>query len=204
MYNDLSQTEEQFEVECSEEINQIKKKIETENEVSTLKDLVDNSREQLEEFRASSQKLASQIEIHHKDATNRSRKLDLSVKQMEEEIHEMRAEVQTNQDILKHKRMKHQGTPDKNQERELIHGMKSLVASQRDRWQIQDHILDVGSEAQKEVRKSAYEGISYPETKKVDDLVQKVKESDQEVNKIQADIDKLERDGTVKSQKEGL
>lgn len=44
-----------------------------------------------------------------------------------EEMHAMRAEVRTNQDILKHKRLKFAGTPDKEQERSLINQMKDLV-----------------------------------------------------------------------------
>lgn len=42
-------------------------------------------------------------------------------------MHEMKAEVWTNLDVLKHKWLKFSGTPDKEQEKSLIAQMKGLV-----------------------------------------------------------------------------
>jgi hypothetical protein len=53
-------------------------------------------------------------------------------------MHEMKAEVRTNQDVLKHKRLKFLGTPDKEQDKALVNQMKNLVSVHQERWDVQD------------------------------------------------------------------
>ena len=143
-YTEMNEIEELYEMEFVNQINLMKKNAETENEVGTLKDLVDNSKSQYHQF----QEAVDLLKDQHQGATEaeieKIRKLELELQQKEEEMHEMSAEVQTNQDVLKHKLVNQGLTPDKNQDKKMIQLMKSLVMASQDRWDAQDSLIEQG------------------------------------------------------------
>lgn len=63
MQDQIMKFEEEYDEETDEEHLILKKKIETENEVETLKDLIDNSRMQYNDFHRASEEHLRKIEI---------------------------------------------------------------------------------------------------------------------------------------------
>ena len=61
------------------------------------------------------------------EITSKSKKIQKSIEKMQEEIYTLKADLKTNQDILKHKWLKFAGTPDKEQEWQMVNLMKELV-----------------------------------------------------------------------------